>query len=178
MARLPRALVLATLVCGACPGSKKDETARSDGGASSAPTAASRLGVKVPLPDGWTARIGADQSFRAGPGDRVVLRIDQEAGEGSELPSASALQQRFRSQMNDAQVSADEVVESDDSVVIRLRIVAAGSDAGQRELPVLLGAKRLGNDLFLCSTEPGASEEEVRKAAQACASLTRTAASK
>ena len=36
---------------------------------------------------------------------------------------------------------------------------------------VLLGAKRMGQDLFLCATLPGATEEEVRQARQACSDI-------
>ncbi|MGQ0506457.1 MAG: hypothetical protein ACT4TC_14185, partial [Myxococcaceae bacterium] len=59
-----------------------------------------------------------------------------------------------------------------DAVITRFNLQFQ-ADAGANIVSVAMGAKRLGEDLFLCSTEPGSSEEEVRKAAQACQSLIR-----
>ncbi|MGQ0506778.1 MAG: hypothetical protein ACT4TC_15820, partial [Myxococcaceae bacterium] len=100
----------ALAVLGGCPAS----SSKPDGGAllaSSAPAA--RFGVKVPLPEGWTARVGADQSFRAGPGERIVLRIDQEAGEGAALPTASQLEKTLKASLGaDARLRAEETQET------------------------------------------------------------------
>ncbi len=130
-----------------------------------------RVGVKVPLPDGWTARVGSDQGFRAGPGDRVVLRIDKRPSDGGGILSAEELERQLLTAMPGVRATRLGTASSEDHVVLRLRLQGA-PDAGTRSsVTVALGAKRMGDDVFLCATEPGASEDEIEKAAVACAGI-------
>ena len=133
-----------------------------------------RAGVRVPLPDGWTARVGSDQSLRAGPQDRVVLRIDQRAGERREFPTARELEEGLRASVPGAHVERISAVEEADFVIVQLKLYPP-RDGGARPVPIALGARRMGDDLFLCATEPGASEDEVEKAALACGQLAQAA---
>ncbi len=159
-----RSAALLALLLAGCP-APKEPAPSPDAAARPA-----RAGVKVPLPDGWTARVGNDQSFQAGPQDRVVLRIDQRSGAAAELPSPAELQEGLRAGVPDAQVELVAAEVEEEHVVLRLRLRRA-LDGGVKTLPLAIGAKRMGADLYLCATEPGATESEVEKAAAACAGL-------
>src|SRR6185503_2054458 len=77
-ALLAAVLALAALITG-CP-EKKQAPAPSQGGSASAENAErlspQRSGVKVPLPQGWSALVASDGSFQSGPPGRPVLRVD------------------------------------------------------------------------------------------------------
>ncbi|MFZ5471493.1 MAG: hypothetical protein ACOZIN_18875 [Myxococcota bacterium] len=123
--------------------------------------------MKVPLPEGWTARVEEDQSFQSGPASRSVLRIDLRPGAGEELPTAEGLKAALVDSLRFAAVSVLEVRDRSQS---RLLIYQASLDGGA-PLTAMVGAKRVGRDLFLCASLPGASGREVEKAAQACEAL-------
>ncbi len=131
-----------------------------------------RVGVKVPLPDGWSAQLAEDRSFRAGPPGHAVLRIDLRPGSAGLIPSADALQKQLKEGLfPERMVLLQQVAERDFAVVVYL--IPPPEDGGAREgVQAMLGAKRIGKDLFLCSTVPGASEPEVEEAAKACRELT------
>lgn len=139
-----------------------------DGGASH------RGGIKVPLPPGWSARATAEESLVAGPPGRTVLRIALWSEGARSLPSPQTLAEGFRRRSTGLAV---EVVDQQEDaahalVVLNVRPV---SDAGAGQGWVtLLGATKLGEDLFLCSTTPGATEDEVKASAAACGALSRT----
>ncbi|MBI3182867.1 MAG: hypothetical protein HYZ28_12085 [Myxococcales bacterium] len=130
--------------------------------------APARAGVTVPLPDGWVAQAGPDHSFRAGPKRQAVLRIDLWPGAGAELPRPEALTAWLGSGLERAHL---EVVWSrTEEGASLVRYLLKAGDGGM-EQPAMLGAKRVGADLFLCASFPGASEGEVEEAAEACAKL-------
>jgi hypothetical protein len=128
--------------------------------------------VKVPMAEGWSPRLGAEQSLTVGPPGRAVLRIDLRPGQAASKPDAEALAKLFVSGL-DAGASSIAVKKKDQDgfswVTFKLSLGPGGPrGAGAPGEPALLGAKVLGDDLFLCATLPGASESEVESAVKAC----------
>jgi len=167
--RLPRqaaALALAVLALG-CP-RKKEETEPAMSHEASSPRTP-RTGVRVPLPPGWSAQVGADTSFQAGPPGKPVLRVDLRPGEGASLPSPKQLTAFLGTPFRDFTVSLDQEEGTKALTLVRLTIAPRWPDGGiGPEAPALLGAKRVGDDLFLCASLPGADAEQVRLATEAC----------
>ncbi|HVG57957.1 MAG TPA: hypothetical protein VNA24_05340 [Hyalangium sp.] len=164
-------LALAMLAAG-CP-EKKEAPAPSPGdGASLEPTerpSTPRAGVKVPLPPGWSALVAADGSFQAGPQGRPVIRVDVRRGEGEKMPSVEELTGSIRQQFSDFHVSLDQEEGDGQVALVRVTLAPKLMDGGLGpHAPALLGARRIGPDLFLCATLPGATAEEVRLATEAC----------
>ena len=128
----------------------------------------------MPLPDGWSAQLSEDQAFRAGPPGHPVLRIDLRPGQGAALPSSDALASALKGSLRRAQLTlTEQATRSDFALVVYLLTPATRADAGpSSEAPGLVAAKRVGSDLFLCATTPGATEEAVDLAARACEALT------
>jgi hypothetical protein len=125
--------------------------------------------VKVPLPSGWSALVAADGSFQAGPPGQPVLRVDVRRGEGATMPSVEALTASIRQQFSEFQVSLDQKEGDEQVALVRITLSPKLADGGLGPHgPALLGARRVGDDLFLCATLPGASTEEVRLATEAC----------
>ena len=148
-----------------------------DAGSASAARKASRSGVKVPLPPGWTAQLGPDDSFQAGPAGRAVLRVDIRPGAAAQLPDTEALAERVPKQFTQPTaewkwgfaVSLDQEEGDSRRSLVRITVAPKLPDGGVGEQwPALVGAKRAGKDLFLCSTLPNVSAEEVRLATEAC----------
>lgn len=167
------AAVLALAASGlGCP-EKKQAPAPEQGGEGSGVSterlSPQRAGVKVPLPPGWSASVAADGSFQAGPPGKPVLRMDVKRGEGAKMPSAETLADSVRDQFSGFEVSLDQE-EGDDQVALVRITLAPKLDGGGLgpHAPALLGAKRIGEDLFLCATLPGADTDEVRLATEAC----------
>ena len=136
-----------------------------------------RSGVKVPLPPGWTAQLGADDSFQAGPPGRTVLRVDIRPGAGEQLPDpeqlADGVSEQFAQPTADWKwgfaVSLDQEEGDSRRSLVRITVAPKLADGGVgAQWPALVGAKRVGQDLFLCATLPEASPEEVRLATEAC----------
>ncbi|KFE68584.1 hypothetical protein [Hyalangium minutum] len=164
-------LALALLAAG-CP-EKKETPAPSPGSGASGgfPERSTplRAGVKVPLPQGWSALVAADSSFQAGPPDHPVLRVDFRRGEGDHLPSVEALTRSIREQFSEFQVSLDQEEGDENVTLVRITLAPKLTDGGLGPHgPALIGARRVGEDLFLCATLPGATGEEVRLATEAC----------
>jgi hypothetical protein len=170
--RLPRqaaALALTVLALG-CP-RKQEETEPAESPAASSPRAPNSppTGVRVPLPPGWSAQVAADESFQAGPPGKPVLRVDLRLGEGASLPSPEQLTDFLGKPFRDFAVSLDQEEGTKNLTLVRLTIAPRWPDGGVGpEAPALLGARRVGDDLFLCASLPGASAEEVRLATEAC----------
>jgi hypothetical protein len=165
------ALVLAAVALG-CP-RKQEEPAPPEAGTAPAQGASTqRAGVKVPLPPGWTAQVAADGSFQAGPLGHPVLRVDIRPGQGAALPSDEALLRSLREPFRDFELSVQQQESSEHLTVLQVRLAPRLEDGGVGpESSALLGARRAGGDLFLCASLPGASEEEVRLAAEACRAI-------
>ena len=128
-----------------------------------------RSGVKVPLPTGWSALVAADGSFQAGPPGQPVLRVDIRKGEGEKMPSVPQLVGSIRQQFSEFQVSVDQEEGDEQVALVRLTLAPKRADGGiGPHGAALLGARRVGEDLFLCATLPGATSEDVRLATEAC----------
>jgi hypothetical protein len=131
--------------------------------------AAGKAGVKVPLPPGWSAVVAADGSFQAGPSGKPVLRVDIRRGEGAKRPSSETLMASAREQFSQFEISMDQEEDEENLALLRLTLAPKLPDGGVgMHAPVMLGAKRVGEDLFLCASLPGAEMEEVRLANEAC----------
>lgn len=121
------------------------------------------------MPPGWSASVAADGSFQAGPPGRPVIRVDVRLGEGEKKPSVEELTGSIRQQFSDFQVSVDQEEGDERFALVRITLAPKLADGGLGpHAPALLGARRVGTDLFLCATLPGASAEEVREATEAC----------
>jgi hypothetical protein len=168
------ALLLAT----ACP----DEPVRQPGRkveleegkqpAASPPHVAGRTGVKIPRPDGWTVRVGPEQSLAIGPANRTVLRIDIRPGAADQLPSTEMLERTFAKHLQNNRATRVEVESTSDTRLVVLMLEPKEHKGADASVPprrrVLLGAKRVGADLFLCATQPGASDDDVKQAMGSC----------
>ncbi|ADO76093.1 hypothetical protein [Stigmatella aurantiaca] len=131
--------------------------------------AAAKAGVKVPLPPGWSAIMAEDGSFQAGPPGQPVLRVDIRRGEGEKRPSSEALMASVREQFSQFEISLDQEEDEENLALLRLTIAPKLADGGVgMHAPTMLGAKRVGEDLFLCASLPGAETEEVRLSTEAC----------
>jgi hypothetical protein len=143
------------------------------------PEAHQGRGVKVPLADGWSARLGAEQSLTVGPPGRAVLRIDLRPGAAASKPDSAALEKMFIAGLDGGTHSIWAKSKDQDGfswVSFKLALGPGGPrGASAPSEPALLGAKVLGDDLFLCATLPGASESEVESAARACEGLSYSA---
>lgn len=133
--------------------------------AAPAPRPATR--VELPLPEGWTAALEEDHRLLAGPPGRPVLHIETWPGEAERLPDAAALEASLRQAVTHAQLAAAQARTEGGAVLLVYRLSLERGPPAH----ALLGAKRIGADLFLCSTSPGASEREVELAAKSCAGL-------
>lgn len=169
-----RAELALGLALAALPGCKKNEEPAAAPSSSSASgrAAAPRAGVKVPLPPGWSALVAADGSFQAGPPGRPVLRVDIRPGEAEQLPTPAQVSQQVAREFPRFTVSMDQEEGTDTETLMRYTLAPPLADGGVGpHAPVLFGARRVGNDLFLCASLPGASYEDVRLATEACRSI-------
>ncbi|MBF5045402.1 hypothetical protein FGE12_23550 [Aggregicoccus sp. 17bor-14] len=153
-----------------------------DAGVAPRGSPAPRAGVKVPLPPGWTAQLGADGSFQAGPAGRAVLRVDIRPGAGAQLPDtetlAASVPQQFAQPTADWKwgfaASLDQEEGDARRTLVRVTVAPKLPDGGVGpQWPALVGAKRAGDDLFLCSTLPNVTGDEVRLATEACRDIER-----
>jgi hypothetical protein len=174
--RVPKHIVPAALLalallpgCKGCKGGDAGPPASTPDEAAQAPPGM-RSGVKVPLPDGWSAQVAPDDSFQAGPPGQPVLRVDLRRGEGQQLPTAEQLVDRVREELKGFELSLDQEEEEKDSYsLLRITMAPKLADGGVgAQAPAFFGARRVGGDLFLCASLPGASPEDVRLATEAC----------
>ena len=169
---LLRAALVAGLALAASSGCRKKEDPAAPQAAdsgTSARTAAPRSGVKVPLPQGWSAQVAADGSFQAGPPGKPVLRVDIRPGEGEQMPSSDKLHEELLKRMPEQAISLDQEEDEPNVALLRVTLAPKLADGGVGpEAPALFGAKRVGTDLFLCATLPGITYEDVRLSAESC----------
>lgn len=167
-------LALALLAAG-CPEKKQaPDSPQGKGPAASTTerTSPPRTGVKIPLPQGWAALTTSEDSFQSGPTGRAVLRVDMRRGEGAKMPSAEQLGDSVRDQFSQFEVSLDQEEGDDKLALVRITLAPKLGDGGiGQHGPAMLGAKRIGDDLFLCATLPGATIEEVQLATEACRNI-------
>ncbi len=157
------ALCAAALLAAAAPACRKSEPPAPP--PPQAPARAAGAGVKVPLPEGWVATAANEGALLLGPPGHPVLRID--ARPGAPLPSPEDLEGELRRALPDARVTEVDHETGNDVALVVLSLARPGQEAGA-PLVVLLGAKRLGAELYLCASTPDASPDEVKLAAGAC----------
>ncbi|MFP2907137.1 hypothetical protein ACLESD_19225 [Pyxidicoccus sp. 3LFB2] len=181
--RLPKhiapAAVLALSLLAGCKGCKQEGSAPAASPDGDARASSLRAGVKVPLPDGWSAQVAPDDSFQAGPPGRPVLRVDLRRGQGAQKPSAEDLVDRVREQLKGYELSLDQEEETAEYSLLRITMAPRFADGGVgAHAPGFFGARKLGEDLFLCASLPGASPEDVLLATEACRNIEVQAAPK
>lgn len=166
-----RAASFATLLF-VCACSKPAGTSTDGGATASNGTAQKRSGVKVPLPEGWRAELGPEQSLLAGPAGRTILRVDLRPGAAREFPSPDALERAFAAGMPVTRIERERVIDSADFVGLRLDLSPPETDGGVvHHHDVFIGAKKIAKDLFLCATTAGSTEAELDLAENSCAEL-------
>lgn len=141
--------------------------------------AGARVGVQVPMPAGWTARIGSDQSFQAGPPGTALMRIDRHPGAASALPSPDQLRNGLEETLGEDAFKTLSKEQTDGLSLISFEVAAGPiTDGGEVAAPQpgVLAAKAVGKDLYLCASLPGAGVADVRSIIQACRELTVRAA--
>ncbi|WP_375769266.1 hypothetical protein NR798_47625 [Archangium gephyra] len=128
-----------------------------------------RVGVKVPMPPGWTAQVAQDGSFQFGPPGRPVLRVDLRPGQGSTLPTPEALVQTVEKSFAGFERTLEQQSGGEDFSLVRVQLTPKLGDGGMgARYPALFGARRVEKDLFLCATFPGVTADEVLLASEAC----------
>jgi len=91
---------------------------------------------------------------------------------GSPYSAAEQLADSVREQFSGFEVSLDQEEGDANVSLVRITLAPKLEDGGiGPHGPALLGAKRMGEDLFLCATLPGASIEEVQLATEACRNI-------
>ncbi len=126
--------------------------------------------IRAPLPEGWTAQASHD-TFRAGPPSHWVFRVDRTPDSASELPLPAELKSHFIEDFPQAKLSKQSEKNSSDVSILVFLLSAGAGDGGSRASAVMLGAKRIGRDLFLCATLPGQTLAEAQLAASTCEGL-------
>lgn len=154
------ALVLAALALG-CPGKPAEPQV--------APAVSPAARAVVPRPPGWTVWVAEDDSLQSGPGGRAVLRVDKRPGQGAALPSAQELARQALQELEGLDASVESAESETGLALVLLKLASRPVDAGAPGSALaLFGARRMGEDLFLCASMPGSSEEEVRAALETC----------
>ena len=116
--------------------------------------------------------MSADGSVQAGPPGRPVLRMDRKRGQGAQKPSVDELADRVREELKGYEVSLDQEEETEGYTLLRITLAPKLADGGVGlQTPGFFGARRLGEDLFLCASLPGASPEDVLEATEACRNI-------
>jgi hypothetical protein len=127
------------------------------GNADAGAAGADKVGLKVPLPDGWSATPAGEGALNLGPAGRPVLTVEHRPG--GAVPTASAMAAAVAGE--GAKVLGELAVGGG----WLLRYQVAG-------LPqALLGARRLQSGVLLCASAPGATLDEVTQAASLCTDI-------
>ncbi len=140
-----------------------------DAGTAVGASASAALSIRVQMPEGWAAQSAPDGSFQAGPPGRRVLRIDRRSGTHGSVPSTAQLKSEFEREVSSAKSSVKIDRSTELSSIVVFSFTPRGSDSGEQL--VMLGAKRVDDDLFLCATLPGRDLLEAQDAARACEEL-------
>ena len=126
--------------------------------------------IRAPLPAGWFAQTSRD-SFRAGPSSRWVLQIERKPAAGDHLPSVEQLRSDFIQDFPRGLVSTQIEKTSGEVSILVFLLSGPVEDGVSRSTAVMLGAKRIGPDLYLCSSVPGQPLEDAQLAASSCEGL-------
>jgi hypothetical protein len=125
------------------------------------------------LPEGWRADAVEGRVLLAGPAGRPVLRVEGRPGAAAEFPTAERLEGAFRSGVTSGTVRRVAGSEArPDFVGVRLEVTPLPDAGWGTPRDIFLGARRVGKELFLCSSEPGASDPEMDDAEEACRDFT------
>jgi hypothetical protein len=165
------ALVALCWLAAGCGGCQKEEAPVAPEAAvpEPRPVPQRRVGVKVPMPPGWTAQVAQDGSFQFGPPGRPVLRVDLRSGQGSTLPAPEVLLQSVEQSFEGFSHTLEQQTGGADFSLVRVMLTPKLEDGGMgARYPALFGARRVEKDLFLCATFPGVSDDEVLQASDAC----------
>lgn len=175
-ARATLAALSALLLAGSACKPSRDTAAPTKPPAQSEPDSEAS-GIRVSLPEGWSGETGNGSTFRAGPGARRILDIERWPGRGAEVPTRDALERYLKERLAPALPLVHQHQADEGGLLVLYSIVSptasanGGRDGGTPSGPALLGLKRVGDDLFLCATRPGAQQEDVEAAFAACAQL-------
>jgi hypothetical protein len=96
------------------------------------------------------------------------MRIERRAVD--RLPRLAELRGPFIQQLEDARATTLEERDDDSAVLWRARLQPREKQTARGPM-ILLAARRLGQDIVLCASVPGASDAEVEAAARACEDL-------
>ncbi|QRK11212.1 hypothetical protein JQX13_14730 [Archangium violaceum] len=163
------ALAVLATGCGGCKERQQGEPPAGAEGPEARPATPRRVGVKVPMPTGWTAQVARDGSFQFGPPGHPVLRVDLRSGQGDSLPAPEALVEMMGGSFQDFERTVEQQQGGSDFSLVRVSLSSKLSDGGMgSRYPALFGARRVEDDLFLCATFPGVTEGEVDLATEAC----------
>ena len=165
------ALAVLAAGCGGCKQRQQEEPAVSSEPESpeAQPAPQRRVGVKVPMPPGWTAQLAQDGSFQFGPPGHPVLRVDLRPGQGAAMPSPEELARSVGKSFHGFEHSIQQQEGGLDFSLVRVTLAPKRGDGGVGdEYPALFGARRVDKDLFLCATFPGVTADEVHQASEAC----------
>ncbi|HYO69064.1 MAG TPA: hypothetical protein VEU33_23590 [Archangium sp.] len=164
-------LVALCWLAAGCGGCQKEEVpvAPEPAAPEPRPVPQRRVGVKVPMPPGWTAQVAQDGSFQFGPPGRPVLRVDLRPGQGSTLPPPEVLLQTVETSFEGFAHTLEQQAGGEDFSLVRVVLTPKLEDGGSgASYPALFGARRVEKDLFLCATFPGVTPDEVLQASEAC----------
>lgn len=117
-------------------------------------------GLRVPLPDGWTAREVAPQVLVAGPKGQGVLRVERG---GDPLPAVDA----FAETLDAEGVEVLSRITRESFRALKYRVRADGGG----DAVAFLALKETQGQVFLCASEPGALEGQQDAALAACEKL-------
>lgn len=161
-----RASILALVgLLGACPAKDAERSkARDSGGDVDA-----MAGVRVPLPPGWVASVESPDVLALGPPGKLVMKIERSRAEA--VPRLAEVRTAFLGELPSARVQTVEEREDGRGFLWRGRLQFPGDRPGREGTSVMLGARRMGSDVALCSTVYGASDAEVERAARTCEGL-------
>ncbi|WNG41659.1 hypothetical protein F0U61_54250 [Archangium violaceum] len=163
------ALAVLATGCGGCKEPQQEAPPVEAEAPEARPATPRRVGVKVPMPTGWTAQVAQDGSFQFGPSGHPVLRVDVRTGQGESLPSPEALVELMGKSFQGFERAVEQQEGGSDFSLVRVSLSSKLSDGGMgTQYPALFGARRVEDDLFLCATFPGVTADEVQLAAEAC----------
>ncbi len=111
-------------------------------------------GLKVPLPEGWQARPAREDTLEVTADGRVVMSLKLESD--AALPPTTELEAAIVKSGGESLGA----LPLPDGVLVRFR-VAFGADG-------VLGIRRLAGHRLLCSSEPAATQAELKTIARLC----------
>jgi hypothetical protein len=150
------AFALAALALG--PGCSKPSDAPD--AARKPPASIARSGLRIPLPEGWTVEPVSSQVFTFGPPGRAVLRVERHKSE-AEIPSPQALVEEFSKHLEPSRAALRHGVSVEG-------FTAAVMDLQPQTKIVVLGLRRVGRDVLMCSSTILLEEQDIDSAIRCC----------